>query len=260
MDPVALHIGPLAIRWYGIMAACGFLSGVVVARLNAKLVGIKEDYVTDLTVISILSGIVGARIFYVVQFWHRDGFDQHFAQVFRVDNGGLVYYGGFLLAITAIYIYSRIRKVNVVDMFDVLAPAMPIGHAFGRIGCFINGCCFGKPCGEGFPFGVRPPAFDVAAQGMRIHPVQLYESALNVVIFIVLFTLFRKRVLGRGGVVGLYFIFYGVSRFLLEFFRGDHRDFLFGMTPAQNIGMVLIPFGAWLVWRSLKIRPAVIGH
>ena len=256
MDPVAFTLGSLSIRWYGIMAACGFLSGVTVARFNAKLLGIKEDYVTDLTVCAIVSGIIGARLFYVIQFWHRDGFDENFMRVFRIDNGGLVYYGGFLLAVVATYGYCRFRKIALLNVMDLLAPAMACGHIFGRIGCFINGCCYGAACGDAWPLGVHPKGVEAVAD-LRVHPVQLYESAANAVIFVVLFTLLRKRIFGQGGIVGLYFLCYAATRFLLEFLRGDHRDFLLWFTPAQSIGLVLMPIGAWLVWRSLKkTKPA----
>ena len=253
MDPVAFTLGSLPIRWYGIMAALGFLSGVAIARLNAKPLGIKDDHITDITVICIIAGIVGARIFYVIQFWHRDGFDQHLAQIIRVDKGGLVFYGGLLMSIATLYAYCLLKKLNPLDVLDLMASAVPIGHAFGRVGCFINGCCYGKPCGDGFPLGVHPPSIIKGFDG-NIHPVQLYESALNIVVCAVLFVLLRRGALGRGGVTGLYLILYGIMRFSLEFFRGDHIDFVFKLTPAQNIGLLILPLGAWLLWRSMALK------
>jgi phosphatidylglycerol:prolipoprotein diacylglycerol transferase len=245
MHPILVEIGSFALRSYGLMAALGFLAGVGIAMLNRKYAKMTTDQLNTLCFFSILIGIAGARLFYVVQYWHQ--FRGHLPDVVRIDKGGLVYYGGFLLVLAFIYLYCRKNKLSVLRVMDVCAPGLALGHAFGRVGCFLNGCCFGKPGGGAF--GSLYPAGSEAFMKyghVALHPVQLYEAVMNLALFPLLFLLTRKE--GKGISTATYLILYGLIRFTDEFFRGDHSaPFMLGMTRAQVIGLVLIPIGAALL-------------
>lgn len=246
MDPIFLSIGDFTIRWYGFMAALGFLSGVGVMQLNRKLANLTSDQVTNVMMMAMISGVLGSRIFYVAQNWNY--YQNHLGEIIRIDQGGLVFYGGFILAALSLWIYTaKICKADTVRVLDILAPAVALGHAFGRVGCFLNGCCYGKPAevfwAIGYPAGTEP----FKRYGSTpLHPVQLYETVLNLLLAGALFYLVRKTP-KRGVTFSAYILAYGILRFVDEFFRGDHSDFVQGFTPAQVIGFGTIPLGLALV-------------
>lgn len=241
MDPVAFSIGGFPIRWYGIMAALGFITALFIINKKKKFAGITTEQLSDQMTLVIFAGILGARAFYVIQNWSI--FSANPAEIIRIDHGGLVFYGGFLCAIAVMIAYCTKKKISVVKMMDITAPGLAFGHALGRVGCFINGCCFGKPTtlpwGHVYQEGTLPHQ---CYHSTPLHPVQLYETFGNLIMFALLFYYVGR--LKKGIVLSLYLILYGVMRFLDEFLRGDHTEFLFGLfTPAQSIGIVLIPIG-----------------
>ncbi len=240
MHPVAFEIGSLSIRWYGIMAACGFIAANFVIAANRKKAAMSPDQASSLVMLAMISGIIGARLFYVVQFFSQFRYDLW--KILRIDQGGLVFYGGFFLAFAAVAVFCKINKLDFIRVLDVTSPALAIGHAFGRAGCFLNGCCFGKVAGG--CFGIAYPAGTLPAMKygtVPLHPVQLYEAGFNVLFFVLLLWILRRG--RRGMTIGVYLACYGVMRFADEFFRGDHEHFISGLTPAQVIGLILIPAG-----------------
>ncbi len=253
MHPIFLHLGPLTIRWYGIMAATGFLLATLLISLNRKRAGMNDNQVSNLLFIAIIGGIAGARIFYVIQNWSSQ-FSANFLEIFRVDHGGLVFYGGFFLAGAGIIIYCRRAKLDTIRVMDVFCPGLALGHAMGRIGCFLNGCCFGKVTYSWL--GVYYPAESAPAMkfsGAPVHPVQLYEVCGNILLAVFLFILLRRT--KRGITMASYIILYGILRFSDEFFRGDYsyNELWFGwLTPAQTIGLFLIPAGIFTLIYFLR--------
>lgn len=244
MYPIAFTIGSLTIYWYGVMAAAGFLLATFVLRFTRAHADMSDDDSTNIMMIAMFAGLIGARIFYVVQFFHQ--FRGNLWKIICVDQGGLVFYGGFLFAIACLIIYAKIRKIDVVRMFDAITPAMALGHACGRIGCFLHGCCFGKP---GDFLCVRYPSNSAAVHkyaDAALHPVQLYEAGANFLAFWLFLHLARKG--RRGTAMAGYLIYYGVLRFLTELLRGDNPHIWGLFTPAQLIGLVLIPTGAVLLF------------
>ena len=249
-NPVAFTIFSHDIRWYGIMFAIGVATGYYLMQRNRKYVGVKADQVADLTFIMVIAGVVGARLFYVIEFFdsfkytvingitvRRTGW-QIFLEAFRVDHGGLVFYGGCILCIAALFAYCRRKKLDPLRMADLMAPSAALGHAFGRIGCFLNGCCFGTPCH--CSWGVQYPDIYHVCAGQTLYPVQLFESANNFVLAgILCFALARLK---RGQTFTLYLTLYAIARFLLEFIRGDNTDFLFGIfSPGQSVALLIAP-------------------
>ncbi|MBO5724911.1 MAG: prolipoprotein diacylglyceryl transferase [Lentisphaeria bacterium] len=256
---MAFSLFGMNIHYYGIMAACGFLASLAILQYKRAYARMSSDQIVDLSLIVIFCGIIGARIAYVIQF--SDQFRGNLKGIFRIDQGGLVFYGGFILAALVILLYVRKHKLTISRILDICAPAMAVGHAFGRVGCYIQGCCFGNPC-KGFGV-IYPPGSEAARRfpdltsvhenlraglgavpsSQLLLPVQLLESAGNLLIGIGLLFLFKK-VRKTGWITGMYFIAYGVLRFVLECFRGDHTDTLAGLTRAQWVGLcIMIPAG-----------------
>ena len=251
MHQLAFTIGGISIHWYGVMAALGFLAGTLVLYTQRNHAKLTADQVSDLALFAMLAGVIGARIFYVIQFWSAQ-FQDNLLEIFRIDHGGLVFYGGFICAILVLLAYCLKKKISVPAVLDIFAPAIALGHAFGRIGCFLNGCCYGKACD--LPWAVVFP--QSSEPGKRypeipLHPVQLYEAVGNLLLFAIMLLLLRK-LKTNGQTAAIYMVFYGISRFCYEFFRGDHSDHFWGLTPAQTIGLFLIPAGFGLFYYFRK--------
>ncbi len=282
MYPIAFMIGSFAVHWYGIFIGIGFLLSFLLLLRIRKYADLTTDQVYNISMIALFAGVIGARLFYVVQFWDQFR-GRGLLAILNVHEGGLVFYGGFILAFTAECIYAKwpsVRRmlglkekepadgaeprknISLLALLDVLGPAMALAHAFGRVSCFMQGCCFGKPAPNGFPLAVTFPAKSLPAArypslltdgSAPVYPVQLFESAGNVLMCVVLLLLLRKRKYA-GMVGGVYLILYGVMRFLIEFMRGDHTDSILGLTPSQFIALALaIPGGVIVCLAARKL-------
>ena len=252
MDPVFFSIGSFSIRWYGFLAAMGFLAALLIIQINRRYAKLSSDQVSNIVMLGMISGVVGARIFYVAQNWSF--YSAHPSAIIRIDQGGLVFYGGFILAFILVVLYVRkVCRADVVRVLDVMAPALAAAHSLGRIGCFFNGCCYGKPAqifwAMAYPAGSEPYR---KYGSLPLHPVQIYEALLNIILAAILFYIVRKC--RRGTAMASYIFAYGVLRFVDEFFRGDHSDFVQGFTPAQVIGFGMIPLGIVLLIKFLRTK------
>ena len=250
----------LPINSYGTMLVIGFLIGVYLACRRAKRMGIDPNLMTDVGMIAILTGILGGRIFFVIEFY--DQFRGHPLDIIRIDQGGLVFYGGFLAAILCVSLYVWRKKQSMADILDISTPSLAVGLAFTRIGCFLNGCCWGKVCSAALPWAVYyPPQSEVfksqveagllpkaAAQSLPVHPTQLYESLAAFGLFFVMSWLFghRKR---KGDILAAFAVLYAIARFLIECLRADNALMADHLTVSQNISILAFVLGvAWLVW------------
>ena len=244
MYPIALEIGSLSIRWYGVMAALGFVAASWLLERNRKYAGLSKDNCGTLMIIALVAGLLGARIFYVIQFFEY--FKDDLIKIFYIHNGGLVFYGGFILAFSSIIFYTRKKHFDTIRVLDIFAPAMAAAHGFGRIGCFLNGCCFGRAT-ESF-WGVTAPVNSFLWQqtkGLPVHPVQLLEAGENFLLCLLYYWMLKKT--KRGVVTASYLIIYAVLRCINETLRGDNVLY-WGLTPAQWIGIILIPAGSALLY------------
>ena len=178
MHPIAFKLGGLAIHWYGVMVALGFLAGLWTASRRALRTGIAAEKIIDLGPWLILGAIVGARGLYVISYWRESFAGQPFGEIFAVWHGGLVYYGGLIGASLAGLLYTRLKKLPLGKVADILAPSIALGHVFGRIGCLLNGCCYGRACT--LPWAIQfPPGNPLNAPTYPVHPTEVYESLLN---------------------------------------------------------------------------------
>jgi len=264
VHPVCIQIGDFKIHWFGVMMALGFLAGL----LNWTWLGRRENRgfnaCSDLLLWIMISGILGARAAYVLS--DLPSFLAAPLTVFRIDQGGLIYYGGFVGAAVALVIYARRHGENVWSVFDFVITAVPLAHALGRIGCFLNGCCYGAlydgALAVRFPEGSLPWWHHVREQlitrydasSLPVHPAQLYAVAANLVIYAVLVLVYRRRP-GAGVTAALYVVLYAPTRFVLEFLRGDQRIALgVPLDAAQIMSLVSFLIGAVLL--ALRLRAA----
>jgi phosphatidylglycerol:prolipoprotein diacylglycerol transferase len=235
MHPVLIDFGAFKIHTYGFFIALAVLAGMFVSRHEARRMGIDADKVVDAFFYVVVAAIVGSRLFYVLT--NLDLFVSAPLDVFKIWNGGLVFYGGFIGAAVVVIIYLRIHRLPLGKMADIAAVALPLGHALGRIGCFFAGCCYGKTCSQ--PWGVvfRHPD-SLAPLYVQIHPTQLYSSASNFLIFLLLYSCRRYKQF-NGQLFWIYIVIYGVNRSIIETFRGDDRGvMLFDVVSiAQVIGI-----------------------
>lgn len=221
MYPVLFKAGPFTVYAYGSFAALALALSFYLVRMRANHGPHSKQAATDLLFFIFLGGIFGARLFYVVQHWMD--FEDRLIAVFYLQEGGLVWYGGFLGAVASVILASRLRGESALVWADFFSPVIPLAHAVGRLGCFMNGCCFGK----------------------GHQPVQLYESLWLIFLSAVLFRLSLKNK-SAGVLFGYYLLGYGMIRFNLEFLRGDQQLFA-GLTIPQWISLVCVGLGVRLL-------------
>ncbi len=220
MHPVLLKFGGLiTIHTYGFFIALAVLAGMFVSRYEAKRLGIDPDKVVDACFYVVIAAIVGSRLLYVLT--NLEFFMAAPLDVFKIWNGGLVFYGGFIGSAVTLIAYLKIYHLPLGKMADIAALALPLGHTLGRIGCFFAGCCYGKLCHQPWAITFRN-ADSLAPLFVQLHPTQLYSSASNFLIFLLIFT-FRRFKKYDGQLFWIYIAFYGINRSIIEVFRGDFR-------------------------------------
>jgi len=224
MHSVILRLGPVAIRGYGLMLAISFLVGIYLAVWRAKKAGISPERIMSLALYVLISSVVGARLLYVLFHWDEYASDpwsvvSPFQGGQLVGIGGLVFYGGAILAILVGIWYLERHKMPTWKVADVVAPSIALGVFFTRIGCFLNGCCFGIP--SRLPWAMLfPPDSDAGSvfPGIAIHPTQLYSSLYGLAIFGILLWAERFKTFD-GYTFWLFIVLYAVARFLVDFVR-----------------------------------------
>ena len=238
MHPVLLQAGSLKIYAYGVFVAVGFLAAIWVSGREVARQGIDREKFYDMGFWVVLSAIVGARLFHVVVYWRNYAADP--VEILKLWNGGLVFYGGFLAAVAACLIYLRRNRIPFLPVADASAIGIPLGLAFGRIGCTMAGCCFGKPCDLPWAVTFSDPA-SLAPLHVPLHPTQIYESMAGFAIFGILYAT-RDRFRTPGVRFWTMLILYGAARSFLEIFRDDPRGFLGPLSESQVVSAVLIVY------------------
>jgi phosphatidylglycerol:prolipoprotein diacylglycerol transferase len=244
------------------MVALGFLSGLWLASRRALREGIAAEAVLDLGPWLIVGTIAGARLLYVATYWREQFAGKPFWEVFKVWHGGLVYYGGLIGASLAGMLYARGKGLPLWKLADILAPGIALGQVFGRIGCLLNGCCWGRRCD--LPWAISFPANNAAgAPTWPVHPTQIYESLLSLGLCVALIWLQRRKRFD-GQIFSFYLIGYALLRSFVELFRGDYPPYQYlggwvtpghlGSALALAAGLVLL----WILPRSAPSKPPEI--
>lgn len=233
---------------YGLMIALGVLASLWVLKRICLRTGRSYDAVTNLVMLMLVAGVVGARAWHVVEFWDAEFAGRPFAEVFKIWSGGLVFHGGLFAALLVLPVWCRLTKTPFLTAADLLATILPLAHAFGRVGCFLFGCCYGIHLPETSSFAwlqVRFPthAGAAGAKGLPVLPAQLFEAGALLAFFFVVWTL-QRRMGGRrpGLVTGVYLLGAAVIRFAVEFLRDDPRTMFGGLSIGQVTSAVLAIF------------------
>ncbi|MDX9702508.1 MAG: prolipoprotein diacylglyceryl transferase [Candidatus Auribacterota bacterium] len=246
------QIGGVNIYTYGTLVAIAFLFGIFLAAYRARKIGEDPQNILDLCLYIMVSSIVGARLCFVVLNWEY--FKRHLIEIVFIQQGGLVFYGGMIFAVACTIIFLKLKKLSILQYLDILTPSLAVGHAIGRVGCFFNGCCYGKVAGnsifsflavrfpkvvERIPLGDgtiseqvigSPPYIDHLYSAMitesdqyslPIYPTQLFSAGMNFIFFFIMLAIFRHRKF-TGQIWWSYLILYSVGRFMIEFVRADN--------------------------------------
>ena len=253
MYPELLSTSWFTIHSYGFLIVIGFLICLYLIRKKSIAAGLDADKMTDLAFWSLLFGLVGGRVLYVMTLW--DQFMQNPVEIFRFWSGGLVYYGGFIGGVSTFIYLSRKYEIPVLKALDIATPSLAIAHAFGRLGCVAAGCCYGKVIDADHPFAmVFNHAKTIAPRGIPLHPAQLYDAANALIIFLILSWLYQRKKFD-GQVILAYGMIYAIGRSIVEVYRGDKiRGFVVEgvLSTSQFISLLVFIASAVLYFRMRK--------
>lgn len=256
MHPLLFKLGPFSVHTYGFLIAVGFLAGIWVIKRLAVRAAMNPDRMMDLAFWMLLTGFIGARALFV--FTRLEYFLSNPIDIFKVWEGGLVFFGGLIAALAFSIYYTRKHRIDFWNGGDVAIPGLVVAHAFGRLGCLMAGCCYGKPTGTDFGVRLHSDLVDVTLRGIPLHPVQLYESAALFILFAGLLWIFRTRKF-QGQVFLTYLMIYPIIRSVVEVFRGDEiRGFVIDnvLSTSQFISIfIFLGAAVLLAVRMKSVRP-----
>ncbi len=248
IDPVIFSIGPLAVRWYGLMYLVGFVAAYYLAKSRMKRIGWNEDDIGDLLFWGFIGVVAGGRVGYVL-FYQFSSFLADPLYIFKIWTGGMSFHGGLIGVLVALWLFARKKTISFLTVGDFVAPIVPLGLAAGRIGNFINGELWGRV--TDVPWAIVFPA---AGPEPR-HPSQLYQFALEGLALFVLVWLFSRQPRPTGAVGGLFLAGYGVFRFIVEFARQPDAHLglnTLGLSQGQMLSIPMILLGLGLIVYAYK--------
>lgn len=242
MHRIILQFAGLTITSWGVMLVIAFLIGIWVAERRAKKYNISPSLIADLSVILIIAAIVGGRIEFIIENYSQ--YADNPGDIFKVWEGGLIFYGGFVLAIVCGIIFMKAKKISISDGLNLFAPSIALGLFFARIGCFLNGCCFGKETTSclGVVFPADSPAGWVFKGETAVLPTQLFESLAGLAMFgILLLIEKKKKKLNYGYLFWALLLMYSVWRFFIDFFRYyEQQAYIIGNLTHNQIVSIII--------------------
>lgn len=252
-NPVAISLGPLAVRWYGLMYMIGFVLFVVLGRRRAQqlpALGFTAQHLDDLLFYGVLGVILGGRLGQVI-FYEPGYFIQHPQDILAIWKGGMSFHGGFLGVLVAMYLYGRKIGKTFFEVTDFIAPLVPLGLAAGRIGNFINGELWGRVADASLPWAMIFPQVD----NLPRHPSQLYQAGMEGFCLFFILWWYASKIRARGAVSGMFLVGYGSFRFLAEYFREPDAGifgFSYTISMGQWLSLPMILFGLYLIFKRSK--------
>ena len=258
MHPILFEIGNWPVYSYGVLLAAAYLLALQLAVWRAKRRGIDPNRVMDLGIWIIIAALVGAKLLLIVVDW--DYYRSNPREIFSLVRSAGVFYGGLVVATLTGLVLIRRYKLPVWATADLYAPGIALGHVIGRMGCFFAGCCWGKPTDLPWAITFTNPAASInvgTPLNVALNPTQLYEAGAELVILTLLLATERKWKYFEGRTFWLYMLLYGITRFIIEFYRGDPRGMVMGISTSQFVSVLLVPLSiGMLYWLSRRARTA----
>lgn len=250
MHPILFELGNWPVYSYGVLLAAAYLSALQLAVVRARRQGIDGAKVMDLGIYLIIAALVGAKLMLVAV-----DFNYYLSQpreIMSLVRAGGVFYGGLIAAVAVALWLVRRYGLSMWNTADLFAPGIALGHVIGRLGCLLAGCCYGRPTDVPWAVTFTDPvaAANVGTPlGIPLHPTQLYDAGAELLIMVLLLATERRGRPFAGRTFWLYVLLYGVSRFVVEIYRGDERGIVMGLSTSQFISLIAVPLAlAMLVW------------
>ncbi len=251
MHPVLFEIGGWPVYSYGVLLAAAYLAGLQMAVVRARRAGLDAAKVMDFGIYLIIAALVGAKLMLVVTDFSY--FRQQPRELLSLARAGGVFYGGLIAAVLVGFWLVRKYKLHIWTVGDLMAPGIALGHVIGRMGCLLAGCCYGKPTSVAWAITFKDPAAAVnvgTPLGIPLHPTQLYDAGAELIILAVLLATERRGNKFPGRTFFLYLLLYAISRFIIEFYRGDDRGMVFNvLSTSQVVAIAIIPISLFMLWR-----------
>ncbi|MCM8804122.1 MAG: prolipoprotein diacylglyceryl transferase [Candidatus Omnitrophica bacterium] len=244
MHPIFLKIGNFVIYWYGVFVAIAVFVSVYLFQKEAIKEGYDEKIISQIIFWTIFFGIIGGRFLHI--FVNLPYYYLHPLEILKIRNGGLAVEGAIIFSLFFLILYSKIKRISTIHLLDTISIFVPLGQAIGRIGCFLNGCCYGKY--TDFFFGVKFPFLE-----KKVHPTQIYYSTSYLILFFVLKNLSIKLKKGEGFIFSTYLIGFSLIRYFIDFLRGDLKKTSLDLYSTQIIAiLIFIGTGVYIIIKMLK--------
>ena len=250
MHPILLQLGNWPVYSYGVLLAVAYLVALQLAVVRARQRGIDGARVMDLGIYLIIAALVGAKLMLVIVDFKY--FFQNPRELLSIVRAGGVFYGGLIGALITAIVLVRRYQFRLWTTADLIAPGIALGHVIGRLGCLMAGCCYGRPTDVPWAITFTDPA--AAANvgtplGIPLHPTQLYDAGAELLILILLLVTERRGRPFEGRTFWLYMLLYGVSRVIVEIYRGDDRGMFFGVSTSQFVSIIVVPLAIAMLLR-----------
>lgn len=261
MHPILFQIGSWPVYSYGVLLALAYLAGLQLAVVRARKRGIDGAKIMDFGIYLIIAALVGAKLSLIAVDYQY--FRSQPSELFSLVRAGGVFYGGLIAAfLVGLWLVRRYR-LPVWTTADLVAPGIALGHVVGRFGCLMAGCCYGRPTTVPWAITFSNPVASLnvgTPLGIPLHPTQLYDAGAELIILAVLLFMERRWRPFEGRTFWLYMVLYGVSRFIIEFYRGDERGMIAGVSTSQFVALFVVPISLIMLWRLHARGAAVPAH
>lgn len=237
MKPILFNIFGLKVYGYGTMIAIGIITAILLVSHRAKRQGYDEDKIINMSIIAVIAGLLGGKLLYIIT--EARTYIEEPKNLLDIGSG-FVIYGSIIAGALAVYLYSKRNGWDVLKVMDMAIPAIPLAQGFGRIGCFLAGCCYGRP--TIMSIGVVFKESFLAPNGIHLHPTQIYSAIFDFTLAIFLLY-FSKKERNRGRIFSLYVIIYSIGRFIVEYFRDDPRRSVAVFSTSQFISILMLIIG-----------------